>query len=138
MHRRPDDVPTMVFDWGSIKWHITPGTVPGASSTFGEVVINPNKGHDRHLHPFSDEVLYIIEGEGRQTVGDGPEFAVKAGDAVYIPMGTLHSTFNTGWRPLRIIATYTPGGAEDALRDLPDFAELAPGEQPTWEAVKQG
>ncbi|MEV0614115.1 cupin domain-containing protein [Nonomuraea sp. NPDC050404] len=137
MHRQPDAVPTMLFDWGSIKWHVTPGTVPGASSTFGEVVINPNKGHDRHLHPGSDEVLYIIEGEGRQTVGDDPEFAVKAGDAVYIPMGTLHSTFNTGWRPLRIIATYTPGGAEDALRELPGFVELPPGEQPTW-AVKLG
>ncbi|MFI7613740.1 cupin domain-containing protein [Nonomuraea terrae] len=132
MHRPPDSVPTMVFDWGSIKWHVSPSSVPGASSTFGEVVINPNRGHDRHQHPHSDEVLYVIEGEGRQTVGDGPEFAVRAGDAIWIPMGTMHSTFNTGWRPLRIIATYTPGGAEEALRDLPGFAELAPGEQPTW------
>ncbi|MET8866894.1 cupin domain-containing protein [Nonomuraea sp. NPDC004580] len=137
MHRRPEDVPTMLFDWGSIKWHVTPATVPGASSTFGEVVINPDRGHDRHLHPASDEVLYIIEGEGRQTVGDEPEFAVTAGDAVYIPMGTLHSTFNTGWRPLRIIATYTPGGEEEALRELPGFVELPPGEHPNW-AVKLG
>ncbi|GAA1625190.1 cupin domain-containing protein [Nonomuraea maheshkhaliensis] len=132
MHREPDSVPTMLFDWGSIKWHVTPGSVPGASSTLGEVVINPNKGHDRRLHPHSDEILHIIEGEGRQTVGDGPEFPVKAGDAVWIPMGTLHSTFNTGRRPLRIIATYTPGGEEEALRDLPDFVEVAPGEHPTW------
>ncbi|MEU5860334.1 MULTISPECIES: cupin domain-containing protein [unclassified Nonomuraea] len=135
MHRRPDALPTMLFDWGAIKWHVTPDAVPGASSTFGEVIINPNKGHERHLHPDSDEVLYVIEGEGRQTVGDDPEFPVRAGEAIYIPKGTLHSTFNTGWRPLRIIATYTPGGAEAALRDLPGFTELTPGDHPTWTAV---
>ncbi|MER6583642.1 cupin domain-containing protein [Nonomuraea sp. NPDC001023] len=135
MHRPPDALPTMIFDWGAIKWHVTPDAVPGASSTFGEVVINPNKGHERHLHPDSDEVLYVIEGEGRQTVGDDPEFPVRAGEAIYIPKGTLHSTFNTGWRPLRIIATYTPGGAELALRELPGFVELGPGDHPTWAAV---
>ncbi|MDF5759169.1 cupin domain-containing protein [Spongiactinospora sp. TRM90649] len=137
MRREPHAVPTMVFGWGSIKWHVTPGSVAGASSTLGEVIINPGKGHERHLHPESDEILYIIEGEGRQTVGDEPEFPVKAGDAVWIPRGVLHSTFNTTWRPLRIIATYTPGGAEAALRELPDFVELPPGEGPRW-AVDHG
>ncbi|MEV6559274.1 cupin domain-containing protein [Nocardia sp. NPDC051756] len=132
MYRDPNAVATMVFDWGSIKWHVSPDTVDGASSTLGEVVINPNKGHDRHEHPESDEILYVVDGEGRQTVGDSGEFAIKAGDAVWIPRGTLHSTYNTGWRPLRLVATYTPGGAEAALRGLPDFAELAPGEFPTW------
>lgn len=135
MHRTPHDLPTMMFDWGTIKWHVTPDTVSGASSTLGEVVIYPNKGHDRHEHPESDEVLYIIEGEGRQTVGDGAEFAVGAGDAVWIPRGTLHSTFNTGWRPLRIVATYTPGGEEAALRSAPDYAELPAGINPTWKAA---
>ena len=137
MRRDPSTLPTMVFDWGSIKWHVTPDAVPGASSTLGEVVINPNKGHDRHEHPDADEILYVVEGEGRQTVGDDPEFMVRTGDAVWIPKGTLHSTFNTGWRPLRLVATYTPGGAENALRGLPGFVELAPGQVPTW-AVASG
>ncbi|OEV11728.1 cupin domain-containing protein [Streptomyces nanshensis] len=132
MRREPSTLPTMVFDWGSIKWHVTPDAVPGASSTLGEVVINPDKGHDRHEHPDADEILYVIDGEGRQTVGDDPELTVRTGDAVWIPKGTLHSTFNTGWRPLRLVATYTPGGAENALRGVPDFVELAPGEVPTW------
>ncbi|MFC6879580.1 MULTISPECIES: cupin domain-containing protein [Actinomadura] len=138
MHRDPNALPTMVFDWGSITWLVAPGGVPGASSTLGEVIINPGRGHERHEHPESDEILYIIDGEGRQTVGDGAEFPVKAGEAVWIPRGTLHSTFNTGWRPLRIIATYTPGGAEDALRDLPGFAELPAGTVPTWKADDHG
>ena len=34
------------------------------------------------------------------------------------------------WKPLRLIATYTPGGEEQALRGLPDFAELPAGGTP--------
>lgn len=132
MHRRPQDLPTMVFDWGSIKWFVSPTTVPGAPTSFGEVVINPERGHDRHEHPGADEVLYVIEGTGVQTVGDEPEFAISAGDAIWVPRGTMHSTFNTGWKPLRLVATYTPGGEEDALRGLPDFTELPAGTNPTW------
>ena len=132
MHRQPKDLPTMVFDWGAIKWLVTPGTVGDATSSFGEVVINPGKGHERHEHPGADEVLYVIEGTGRQTVGDAPGFDVVAGDAIWIARGTVHSTHNTGWKPLRLIATYTPGGEEAALRGLPGFVELPAGTHPTW------
>jgi mannose-6-phosphate isomerase-like protein (cupin superfamily) len=136
MHRKQQDITTMVLSWGSIKWFVSPDTVSGATSSFGEVVINPTKGHDRHEHPDADEVLYVIEGTGRQTVGDGPEFDIAAGDAIWVPRGTLHSTFNTGWRPLRLIATYTPGGEEQSLRTLPDFVELPAGENPVWHQRK--
>lgn len=54
-----------------------------------------------------------------------------------MPKGTLHSTFNTGWRPLRLIATYTPGGEEAALRGAPDFVELAAGVNPTWAVANE-
>jgi oxalate decarboxylase/phosphoglucose isomerase-like protein (cupin superfamily) len=131
MHRVPAETTTGVFDWGAIKWLVTPDGVSGAQSSFGEVVINPGKGHDRHNHPDADEVLYVIEGTGHQTVGD-QEFPLVAGEAVYIPRGVFHSTHNTSWKPLRLIATYTPGGAEKALETLPDYQRLAPGDFPQW------
>lgn len=108
---------------------MSPRDVDAATTALGEVVVNPRRGHERHVHENSDEVLYVIEGHGVQTVADS-EFPVGPGDAVWVPRGTPHSTFNTGWKPLRLIATYVPGGAEEALRELPDFVELAPGEQP--------
>ena len=138
MHRKPHDLTTMVLDWGSIKWFVSPSTVSGATSSFGEVVINPTKRHDRHEHPGSDEVLYVIEGTGRQTVGDGAEFEIVAGDTIWGPRGTPHSTFNTGWKALRLIATYTPGGEEQALRGLPDFVELPAGDTPVWKPADSG
>lgn len=132
-HTSQQALPTETFAWGSIKWGVTNETVPGAAVAVGEVVINPTKGHDVHTHPESDEVLHVIEGEGVQTVGDSGKFPVKAGDSIYIPRGTEHSTFNTGWRQLRLLAIYSPGGAEQALRGAPDYQVLEPGVGPVWE-----
>lgn len=132
-HGRPDDLPTEVFEWGSIKWGVTADRQEGAPVTVGEVVINPTRGHALHTHPESDEVLYVIEGEGVQTVGDSGEFPVTGGDHIFVPKGIEHSTFNTGWRQLRLLAVYSPGGAEAALREAPDHAQLAPGVAPVWE-----
>jgi oxalate decarboxylase/phosphoglucose isomerase-like protein (cupin superfamily) len=132
-HFRQEEAPTDTFEWGSIKWTVSPDTVEGARVTVGEVVINPTKGHALHNHPESDEVLHIIDGEGVQTVGDSGEFYVQAGDSVHIPMGVMHSTFNRGWRQMRILAIYAPGGAERALRLLADFRQLPAGDVPRWE-----
>lgn len=85
------------------------------------------------MHPEEEEVIYVISGEGEQTVGDGePAFPIQEGDAVYIPAATLHSTYNTTWRPLRLVVVYTPGGAETALDALPDARILEPGLAPLW------
>lgn len=131
--RRPDEVATRVFDWGTIKWLVTPHLDKGAGLTTGEVIVYPGQGHAPHVHPNEEEVIYVISGEGTQTVGDGAEaFAIKAGDAVYIPANTLHSTYNTTWSPLRLVVVYTPGGAETGLDELPDARVLEPGVQPAW------
>ncbi len=125
-------VPTQTFDWGSIKWLVTPDNTDGAGLTFGEVVLQPGKGHDRHNHPESEEILYVLSGEGEQMLDDGEPFPVKAGDAIYVPTAVFHSTRNTGWETMRLLAVYNPGGAEKVLETLPDFREVPAGEPPAW------
>src|SRR4029078_7170362 len=89
------------------------------------------KGHLRHNHPGSEEVLYYVSGEGRQMVEDDdgtPMYRdVRAGDAAYIPAGVYHGTENTGWEPMRLIAIYNPGGPEAILRDMPECTTFPPG-----------
>lgn len=128
----PKSVPTQTFDWGAIKWLVTPDATEGAGVTFGEVVLQPGRGHDRHNHPGSEEILYVLSGEGEQMLDDGEPFPVKPGDTIYVPTGVFHSTRNTGWEPMRLLALYNPGGAEKVLEGLPDFAQVAPGEVPGW------
>jgi oxalate decarboxylase/phosphoglucose isomerase-like protein (cupin superfamily) len=128
----PNAIPTQTFDWGAIKWFVTPELTEGAGITFGEVVLQPGRGHDRHNHPESEEVLYVLSGEGEQMLDDHEPFAVKPGDTIYVPTGVFHSTRNTGWEPMRLLALYNPGGPEKVLEGLPDFQQVGAGSVPGW------
>ena len=123
-------IPTVTFDWGMSKWLVEPATTPGAGLTFGEVVVLPGQGHGRHNHPGSEEILYFLSGEGEQVIDDGEPFPVRAGDTVYIGTGVFHSTMNTGWEPMRVLALYNPAGPERDMATLPDARTLGPGETP--------
>jgi len=128
----PNAIPTQTFDWGAIKWFVTPELPQGAGITFGEVVLQPGRGHDRHNHPESEEILYVLSGEGQQMLDDRDAFQVKPGDTIYVPTGVFHSTRNTGWEPMRLLAIYNPGGPEKALEGLPDFQRVDAGSVPGW------
>ena len=128
--QNPDSVPTELFDWGRIKWLVSADNTPGAGLTFGQVILMPGKGHDRHNHPDAEEILYVLSGRGEQMVADEEPFPVVPGDTVYVPQGVYHSTVNTGWEPLTLLALYNPAGAERALTQLPDFRRVDAGEIP--------
>jgi oxalate decarboxylase/phosphoglucose isomerase-like protein (cupin superfamily) len=128
----PNAIPTQTFDWGAIKWFLTPELTDGAGITFGEVVFQPGRGHDRHNHPESEEILYVLAGEGEQMLDDREPFEVKPGDTIYVPTGVFHSTRNSGWEPMRLLAFYNPGGPEKVLEGLPDFRQVAAGSVPDW------
>ena len=128
----PSALPTMSFDWGVIKPLIS-GVSPTVSLM--HVVLLPGQGHERHNHPDADEILYVLSGSGEQMVDDKPPFAVRAGDTIYIPIAIYHSTINTGWEPLVLLAIYNPGGAERALGDLPDFKKVPAGKAPKLKRV---
>ena len=122
----PNTLPTMGFDWGVIK-PLVAGDSPNVSLM--HVVLQPGQGHERHNHPDADEILYVLSGTGDQMVDDEQTFAVRAGHTVWIPQGAFHSTQNTGWEPMALLAIYAPGGAEEALKTLPDYREIGPLKQ---------
>jgi oxalate decarboxylase/phosphoglucose isomerase-like protein (cupin superfamily) len=126
----PEALPTMSFDWGVIKPLVAADNTDGAAVSLVHVVLLPGQGHERHNHPDADEILYVLSGRGEQMVDDADTFPVGPAQAVFIPTGAFHSTVNTGWEPLTLLAIYAPAGAEQALKGLPDYRELAPGEPP--------
>ena len=126
----PSALPTMSFDWGVIKPLVATDNTEHPDVSLMHVVLLPGQGHERHNHPDADEILYILSGEGEQMVDDTQTFPVRAGQAVWIPKEAFHSTMNTGWDPLILLAIYAPAGAEQVLKTLPDYRELPAGEAP--------
>ena len=59
-----------------------------------------------HRHP-SEEVVYVLDGEGEAWRGDAPE-PIKTGDSVSIPAGVEHAFRNPTPRPLRLVGAMAP------------------------------
>ena len=59
------------------------------------------------VHPDTDQVLYLVEGEGK-VILDGQERPFKKHDLVLVHAGTWHNFVNTGKKDLKIITTYSP------------------------------
>ena len=105
------DVSTQQFDWGALKWMATPDHNGSERFSAGVVKLEPGKGHELHTHPESDEILYVVSGEGEQTVA-GETREVSAGEMIFIPEGVEHGTVNTNWEPLKLLAVYAPPGPD--------------------------
>ena len=87
-HVRPEEQPTSQFGWGQIKFLCEPALCNAEHLTVGHVKLAPGQGHLRHNHPGSEEILFILAGEGEQMVetdleengGEPRFFPVKPGD----------------------------------------------------------
>jgi oxalate decarboxylase/phosphoglucose isomerase-like protein (cupin superfamily) len=129
---RPEEEPTAAFDWGHIKFLSEPRLTNAEHLTVVHVWLGPGQGHLRHNHPGSEEILYILKGEGEQMVetdleengGQPQTFRVKAGDLVHIPASVYHQTVNNSKETVELLAVYSPCGPEDVLRSLPDYRVL--------------
>ena len=116
-----DDVETQIFDWGRLNWLSEPLVTAAERFSCGVVTLEPGKGHVRHNHPYSEEILYVIEGTGIQTVelASGKlEKEIGPGELVHIPTAIYHSTVNNGEKPMKLIAIYAPFGPESELRKI--------------------
>ncbi len=113
------DVDRVEFDWGTIHFLSEPVVTRAERFSFGIVKLASGKGHERHNHPGSEEIIYVVSGEGDQMVDDQPPVKVGPGSSIYIPADIYHSTVNTGTGTLELIVVYSPAGPERLLREIP-------------------
>ena len=130
----PRETETIVSSWVTAKI-LASSDVSGAEKMSAvSLYFNPGQGHARHNHPASEQLIFVIGGEGEMMIEDDAGRLVKTaigpGSLVTIPRGAFHSTFNTSWEPLRILAVYSPAGPEEAMRSADEFTVLAPGVVP--------
>ena len=113
------------LDWGTLAWCCRPADTGLKNLVVIEVTLKPGGGHAFHKHPRQQEVIYCIEGQVEQWL-DQEKQVFKAGDAVVIPAGTVHATFNTGQTDARLIAVLGPAVDDANGYEMTEVADQAP------------
>lgn len=84
------------------------------------VVLEPGEAPPLHVHHDTEQIFYVMDGNGLLQIGESVErHAVKSGDVVRIPPSTYHRIFCDGTRPLRYLS-------------IDCFVGGKPNEEPTW------
>jgi quercetin dioxygenase-like cupin family protein len=100
-----DHGPKNRMPWGYMQWLCSGTLFADAQQTFGYVEIDPGRKNPRHLHPNSDEVLYLLEGELDHSLGDAV-YHLEAGMSIHIPMSVAHDAVNRGTGVARMLVAY--------------------------------
>ena len=110
----PRDVDAFGFDWGRLALTVAPEVNGAKTFSAGVVDLPAGKGHSRHNHPGSEEIIFVISGEGEQMVedeqGNPVVQQVGPGCTVFVPDSRFHSTLNTGTGPMQLFVVYSPAG----------------------------
>lgn len=69
-------------DTGSEKVTVTLSTLKKDSGSYDEV------------HPSSDQIFYVVEGQMQISSGEETKYIVSKGDAVLVKAGEIHAVFN--------------------------------------------
>ena len=78
------------------------------NQSLAEARVAPGQTTAPHYHPRTEEIYYILSGEGQMRIGDEVR-RVGPGDAIAIPPGETHQITNTGSETLRFLCCCAPG-----------------------------
>jgi mannose-6-phosphate isomerase-like protein (cupin superfamily) len=76
--------------------------------SLAEARVPPGGSTAAHFHSETEEIYYILVGEGRLTI-NGEVREVGPGDAIAIPPGAIHTITNAGSEVLRFLCCCAPG-----------------------------
>lgn len=78
------------------------------AQSLAEARIARGKSTTPHYHPRTEEIYYIVAGQGQMKIGDEVRH-VGPGDAIAIPPGAVHQITNTGHDELKLLCCCAPG-----------------------------
>ncbi len=80
----------------------------GALAIFEQTGISPGKGTPLHVHPYQDEIFYVLQGEYLFQVGTN-KFHLKTGDSIFLPRKVPHAWTQVS-NKARVTVTLQPAG----------------------------
>lgn len=98
--------------WGVNEWLCNVDLCAAEKLGLVRVHIPPGAGHSFHRHPFMEEIIYVVEGECEQWVGQ-EQRTLGPGGMAHIPTNMVHASFNTTDKPLVLLAILSPAKSDD-------------------------
>jgi mannose-6-phosphate isomerase-like protein (cupin superfamily) len=118
---------------GEFHIYVDPVTHPEAAASFARFSLGVGGDLAEHKHDRSQELAYLISGEGavgRREDGGLAKIPISAGSVWYIPPGAWHSVTNTGTSPLVLVFATVPNVEKGLLSFFRRIATI-PGQMPT-------
>ena len=85
----------------------------GGLAIFEQTSLSQGKGTPLHIHPFQDEMFYVLEGEYYFRVGD-EKYRLSAGDSIFLPREVPHAWTQVSPKG-RMTVTLQPAGKLEAF-----------------------
>jgi quercetin dioxygenase-like cupin family protein len=107
--------PRQTYDAGTLRV-VVPSAMTGGNYSVLELNESPGYRTPPHVHPNMDESFYVLEGTLELQMA-GITHKLPAGSFVHIPRGTAHSQGSADDRPVRLLATFSPGAFDAFFLD---------------------
>ncbi len=104
-----DDPPSLFFSMPTYQIfdeQAPTAVLASATTELGVIMWNlrPGQENDYHVHPTTEHLHIIIQGEVEYTLGDAPPKTMKVGEAVLVPAGIPHGIQNVSDAPASYLA----------------------------------
>lgn len=99
-------------DGSEIRELLAPRNSCIVKQSLAEARLDPGGATAPHHHVVTEEIYYILEGQGRMQIGSEVS-AVGPGDAIAIPPGAVHQITNTGDGVLKFLCCCAPSYEHD-------------------------
>lgn len=117
------------LEWGSMAYMSNPRVSNAKLLTVMQVTLHPGQGHNFHKHPEQEEVICVVEGQIEQWLEQARQ-QLGPGEAVFIPAGMVHASFNTGDSPAKLLVTLAPCIGESG------YAVIEVADQAPWNTLR--
>ncbi len=106
--RKAEQHAVITEDWGSLSWLAGKKIGNAEGLVLGRAKIKPGKTNPRHRHPKAEEVLYLLKGSIKHTLGDRT-IIMNAGDTITIAPGVFHNASCISEEEADAIIVYSEG-----------------------------
>jgi quercetin dioxygenase-like cupin family protein len=121
-HRPATQTRTVDDGWGTLTWLANQQLTSSPGITVGRVVIRKGRSNPRHRHNSCEEVLYLMKGKLRHTVGD-EAVVLNPGDTLTVLAGVFHNADSIGDEDADMIVAYSSGSRDFELENPADRKE---------------